>query len=358
MHALIVVPCRVPLSVNRTERASRILATAVAALLAVAATLKGQVSTIVMLNPGDPGPVLNGIQMIDNSRGWANSDGILWTTANGGATWTSPPIGGVFPASGWGVTSDGGAWGLLHNPLNDPSVEIVRVTTRGGVERRSTPCSPKINCYSAVAAFSLDGQKGILAGIIEGDREHDRTKGYRTTDGGRSWTALAAFPSSINRGDLTIVLTGDSGATMNTGCDFYITSNFGDTWTKGTAAVPAAMCSGTSHPYSIKFSGSLNGWLRTDDGWILQSEDGGASWKVSSLGHQTIFFPKRNDSWISFSDRLAGLIVVQGQLLLTRDGGRTWTTVPSNGERFAGVSCASKRCVVSSDKRISEFTFP
>lgn len=328
-----------------------------AVFLAISMMAAAQISTVALLKPGDSVPMLNGIRMVDTLRGWANSSGGLWSTTDGGATWKSSSIGAIIPASSWGVATDGRAWGFITSPKGDSSVEAIKVNSGGGVERRSTPCSPKIGCFSGVGAFSIDGQKGLFAGIIEGDPEHDKTRGYRTNDGGRTWTELQAFPPSIYRGDVTIVLTGETRAAMITGCDFYITADLGDTWTKAAPAHPAEMCSGTSNPYNIRFQGSESGWLRTDDGWILQSADGGTSWRVSSLRRQTIFFPKQYDSWVSFSDEMDGLSVIQGQLFLTRDGGRQWTTIPSNGETFAGVSCAGKRCVISSDRRISEFIF-
>ena len=319
---------------------------------------EAQMSTVASLKSGSSFASRSGIQMIDRLRGWANSNEGLWSTTDGGATWTRSRLRRVLPAASWGVLSDGTAWGLLNNPMRDPSVEIAIVSARGNVDHRVTPCSPKIDCYSGSAAFSRDGQNGIFAGIIQGDREHDRSKGYRTRDGGRTWEELSMFPSWITRGDLTIVAEGEDHLLVVTGCDLYTTSDFGSTWAKAHLKRPAVMCSGDSNPYNIRFFGWSNGWLRTNDGWILRSEDGGGSWAVSSLGHQRIFFPKVYDSWISFADANNGLAVVQGELLLTKDGGYTWTNIPnSEEERFLGVSCAGEQCIVSSDRRISAYLF-
>lgn len=326
------------------------------AFVFISVALHAQLSTIAALG-SDSSPTLNGIRMIDSLRGWASSANGIWQTVNGGATWMRAPYSGVMPATAWGVTAEGGAWGLDGVPKSKSAIELTRFGADGKAERWPTPCSPDIDCYSAVAAFTSDGQNGILAGIIEGEKDHDRARGYRTVNGGRTWSELPAFPSRIYRGDLTIVVTSESQAFAVTGCDFYLTSDFGNTWIKSKNPMPSVMCSGTSNPYTIRFYGPANGWLRTDDGWILRSEDGGASWSVSSLGHQTIYFPKQYDSWVSFSGNADGLMTIQGRLFSTHDGGAQWTIVPSSGEKFASVSCAHGRCIVSSDRRIATFIF-
>ena len=78
------------------------------------------------------------------------------------------------------------------------------------------------------------------------------------------------------------------------GCEVYFTSDGGESWRKaGFGQLDKVVCGDRATPIAIRFGGpARTGWLRTFDGWILETRDGGTFWSTSSLGHhRTTSFP-------------------------------------------------------------------
>lgn len=76
--------------------------------------------------------------------------------------------------------------------------------------------------------------------------------------------------------------------------------------------------------YRVVFPDPRHGWIAGDEGTLLFSRDGGASWSVVPTPVHDRFLED-----INFPDPLHGFVVGErGTLLKTQDGGHTWTRMP------------------------------
>lgn len=119
---------------------------------------------------GGVGYPMGAIQMVDNSIGYAvSSDGQAVKTTDGGNSWNTVSVNGMFGLYGLRFVDDNIGWavgglGTVYNTLN------------GGVTWTQSFIGPNItlNCVSFV-----DANYGYVAG--------DSGKIYHTTDGGSTW---------------------------------------------------------------------------------------------------------------------------------------------------------------------------
>ena len=288
--------------------------------------------------------------MIDRDQGWSRSENAFFRTGDGGRTWTKVAAAGALGPS-WGVTANGGAWGVLPG-----SSQLIRIPAKGGAEYLPVPCNN--GCYLAEADFDPFGQNGLAFGLLPLRGPYFRIVVFRTTDKGRTWAALRGPDAEVNRGDLVVRMTGQNSVLAAVGCDFFATTDLGQSWRRNPDGDSRpTLCGGDSTPFAIRFVSARNGWLRTASGWVLQTGDGGASWRVSSLGKQLVDFPSAIDDWVSFADGLDGLVAVEDGVLATKDGGKTWAPVGGLEKDAWSVSCADGRCVLVSERRIAEYTF-
>ncbi len=171
---------------------------------------------------------------------------------------------------------------------------------------------------------------------------------YRTTDGGRRWSLVARTPSLMGSGASIGGLTTDcdkNGLVFATPSDgwlteycngggpgFFATHDGGSTWTQQHLPVPSA-CSdgcGVSPP---TFFGSTGFLTVGGASMLFVTHDTGATWARVSLAIN------RSRSWIvQFVDARHGFVVpgsledgATGHVLYaTSDGGATWTPVHSD----------------------------
>jgi photosystem II stability/assembly factor-like uncharacterized protein len=231
------------------------------------------VDTVVQLEPGGETAGAS-LRMTDRLHGWSMTrSGELLGTQDGGRTWKKVADVEVQPS--WGVTAQGDAW-----DLEPAASDLLRVSRDGQVRRSSLPCSDP--CQPAAADFEPSSDKGLLFGLLPlGDDGPDlyrsRIVVYRTRDGGRTWTAASAPGMEIYRGEIGAYISGDGDALVVSGCDLFISTDLANSWRKVSLdALRGVLCTGDDNPFSIRFVGGDRGWMRTDDGWILRTGDGGA----------------------------------------------------------------------------------
>lgn len=255
----------------------------------VLGTTDGGASWRVVLRA--PDNTLVGLDFVDASTGVAiDEDGGIFTTVDGGATWTGAPGPGRFRRRvASGVKPDASGPGLFASHAVD-----TRTGWAGGRE---------------VDAVESSVERPVI---------------YRTSDGGASWrratienapqaavTAFASFggvgyavAGTVDDEALGVVLvTRDGGATWRT-----LESGIKQILT-GIAAAAAER---------VVVVGQTPGRADDGPGDIFLSGDGGASWRsVSSPGVPL--------AAVRFADGVAGWAVGGSKILRTVDGGATWT---------------------------------
>lgn len=208
-----------------------------------------------------------------------------------------------------------------------------------------------------------EAQRGLMLESLATKPRSDRSLAslFRTVDGGRSWSEERLPATSVFRDQFNIRMGRDRGAVFTDGCDLYASHDLGASWEKAqTGALKDYLCGEESLPYSLRFVEPQEAWLRTYGGWILNTDDGGIAWRVSSLGRRRLTASEAlgDNDWISFSTGSRGLMIADGQVLVTEDGGRRWVEPSDNAdENFWSVSCADSKCVLVSNLRVASYTF-
>lgn len=256
--------------------------------------------------PAPPAGVTH-LRFATSSDGYAwNTDGALWLTTDGAASWQPGRLGQVLSletASGWvwaiagpqpypdvwrarvgstvwtnlGFTPDRSATLLVHGPTAyvvgqegagpiPPSVEVYTGTRPG--RHQAVPCPTSLPVPHAGLGASTDGSLVLVCDVEGQSAEYDLA--YVSTDGGKSWTAITAPPA----------------------------------WPDGVTAI----------------TGKRFSW----DGNVLVSS--GGAWTVALAG------PPGGFSLVGFETGQQGVaLATDGALWITRDGGSTWSRVSFAG---------------------------
>lgn len=121
-----------------------------------------------------------------------------------------------------------------------------------------------------------------------------------------------------------------SNSPINTLGGILHTTDFGNTWEVQTTSLPEGIWF-----TGVSFVDSDHGWVTTDAGQILTTENGGASWTNQSSGVSTALRS------VAFRDESVGWAVgASGVILHTEDGGTSWTPQES------GTSAILRRVVM------------
>ncbi|MGZ3888758.1 MAG: WD40/YVTN/BNR-like repeat-containing protein [Flavisolibacter sp.] len=243
-------------------------------------------------NPATSNTILS-VYFINSSRGWAvGQAGIIYTTANGGSTWT---------AQNSGTTED--LWSVYFT--------------------------------TATNGWSVGSNGDIL----------------RTTDGGSNWTIQSNPPAnltSINFSGTQALATGLGGLIMHspdgiswtpgssgTGNDLYGVYSIGSqSWAVGTGGTILTSADGVSWTtrssgtpydlYSVFFITATKGWAVGMGGVIVTTNDGGVSWSPqpspTTYDLNNVYFTSPNQGWA---------VGQSGVILTTSNGGITWINVTS-----------------------------
>jgi photosystem II stability/assembly factor-like uncharacterized protein len=318
--------------------------------------------SVSAMHPSDA--AIRSLQFVDANEGWAvGDDGVIWHSIDGGQNWERQTSGVraslravhfLTPYTGWVV-------GRVDLP-GGSSQGVVLATTDGGLKWTQVAANaiPGLNC---VRFFNQ--RNGIAAG--DGSDLYP-TGLFTTSDGGQTWkpvpgkrcpTWLAADFSDIDTGalggpwsQLATVRNGLFGAAdidplggrsikgLKLNGSFAVAVGQGGLIL--TSSASAGMKWGFSAPHLPKevlavcdFSAvAVRGkhlWVAGRPGtFVLHSPDLGQNWEFQKTG-QTL--PLHNLYF--FDENLGWAAGEMGTLLLTQNGGKTWSVARQNAQRAA-----------------------
>jgi hypothetical protein len=256
--------------------------------------------------PAPPAKVTH-LRFATSADGYAwSTDGALWLTTDGAASWQPGQLGQVLSletASGWvwaiagpqpypdvwrapvgstvwtnlGLTPDRSATLLVHGPTAyvvgqegagpiPPSVEVYTGTQAG--RHLAVPCPASMPVPQAELGASTDGSLVLICDVQGQPAQYDRA--YVATDGGSSWTAITAPPAWPN------------GVTAITGKRFSWNGNVlvssGGAWTVALAGAPGGFS-------LVGFETDQQGIALSAGGALWITRDAGSTWnRVSFAG--------------------------------------------------------------------------
>lgn len=324
--------------------------------------------------PGTGGEALwmTSLQMSTPSTGWAlyvagnpsnaplGTPTLLARTTDGARTWTD-----VTPAVAVGMLSTANATQVLD--AVGPETAYLTVTVSSN---ESQPGTTRVFCtsdgglsWTESAPLTAEGAPRELSftdplhGWLLWDEGaamgHDPVRVYRTTDGGSRWSLTAQSPamnSNSSAGipvgcDKTGITFASAGAGwMSSDCavglsgELLVSRDGGVTWAAARLPVPASVCAGTdcvlSGPEFTDGTGFLTVAAYNGATTLLVTRDLGQTWQSVPLpsGYAYGRYPYPR---ITFFDPEHGVLVSAGSqgtigavFYTTSDGGQTWAAVP------------------------------
>lgn len=288
-------------------------------------------TTLEAMNDHRGGPGGFGLRFADQLDGWAFGH-VLWDTHDGGLTWKQVAIPGLpdgslvaLEASAGNVQvtgfADAGGFRMATSPVSSDSWRLSTVTVPAGAGPVPQP------------QLVLQGQAGWL---IENDRVV--TGGARLVGG--AWQAWQppcldvlgpATLAAANAQDVTAVCDVGLWGTPQ-GDHLYRSSNGGQTFVETGPRLPVDGVVSIAAPSSSAIVVAGYG-PNAAGAEVVASTDGGLTWTVAlspgQLGTSSV-------SYLGFTTATQGVLITSNgggnspeltQLLMTRDGGRTWTPV-------------------------------
>lgn len=251
---------------------------------------------------GAPGTVTSGDQVLVSSNGGAN-----WTapTVNSGATYYSLQM--IDDNTGWMC----GSFGAL------------RKTTNGGMNWDSVPgpfgtaTLRRIEFVNASTGYLF--QSSITLG-----------GGWKTTNGGNSWTVLSMSDITEQRGFASSFVNATTGYVGNYTPKLNRTTNGGLNWTTLTNTPM-----GNGYIYGVQFFSRDSGYVcGTDAPYLIRTVNGGASFDSVSIPFRCPLFSMKwknyQTGWIFGNNGFAGR---------TTNNGSVWTIYNAMGDSIIYGSC-------------------
>jgi photosystem II stability/assembly factor-like uncharacterized protein len=311
-------------------------------------------------------------------------------STDGGATWSAPNDGLAKQQSGqnfWDVqfangslgfavgnygavvrTLDGGqTWARIAGGSLNESISQIE-TAPGGATVLATNLSGTTPLRSTDAGASWTPVADTFVGLFSWGSANVVMGTYfstvlLSTDAGRTWTTVRTDPSMSNRlvamstPTNAVIFATDINAAAGTGGRAYRTTDAGATWTQ--AALPNGKAI-----YTARFLTPLVGLAGGEAGTLFRTTDGGSTWtavdfqptrpdvNVQNIGRvsdtvaviatdteikrstdggltwtQTYLTNAGSVLGLAFKDTLNGIAVGVDSILLTADGGQTWTSL-------------------------------
>jgi photosystem II stability/assembly factor-like uncharacterized protein len=261
------------------------------------------------------------VDFVDASHGWVCGGNTVWSTADGGLTWSARNLAQNLEFNDVAFIDDSHGWvvgfrSTDHGSYNDP---IILATTNGGASwhEQSFPSGEgelySVSFVTADRGWALGNGTGDVSGAIV----------LATTDGGATWSPQSLATSSYLSG---ATFVDAAHGWLAGGSDAYATTDGGATWTSQAVGMPIS---------AISFADDLNGYAVGPSGGIATTTDGGASWHVHGTTMPTEGIPGLSD--IAFPDATNGWAVGDHVILATTDSGATWTSQAAS-TILAGVS--------------------
>jgi len=267
---------------------------------------------------GDVRKQLHDVHFWNRKIGWTCGYRGVFRTEDGGLTWRR-----VKPPGGWyhvEMTGPREIWLLEgHHPGGWGKVWLWHSTDNG--ENWHEVLADKLAGYSDL--YCRGRQCWVLCGGFPS---------YRSRDGGETWQRERF--GGLLHGTLKIAIPADVATAK--GFAIYVVGQFerkvrlvksgdgGDTWS--VVNLPEG---GLSWGRAIHFATSQKGWVGGNEGEVLYTEDGGASWQERDLPtDQRVMSLWLDQSGWGFAAVLNNDFLRFRQTLYeTRDGGRAWTAV-------------------------------
>ncbi len=254
--------------------------------------------------PAPPAGVTH-LRFATSSDGYAwSTDGALWLTTDGAASWQPGQLGQVLSletASGWvwaiagplpyasvwrapvgstawtnlGFTPDRSATLTVHGPTAyvvgqegagpvPPSVNVYTATQ--AVLHQAVPCPTSLPVPQVALGASTDGSLVLVCDVQGQTSEYDQA--YVSIDGGSSWTAITAPPVWSNG------VTAISGNRFSWNDNVLVSS--GGAWTVALTGPPGGFS-------LVGFETDQQGVALATDGALWITRDGGSTWSQVSL---------------------------------------------------------------------------
>lgn len=305
---------------------------------------------------------LRGISAVNANVAWASGAGGTWLrTTNGGATWTASKVPGAenFDFRDVQAVDDRTAY-LLSIGTGDKS--RIYKTTDGGREWKLQLTNPDAKGFFDALSF-WDPKHGIVLG----DPVNGHFVVLTTEDGGDHWQRRPTPPAMPNEGAFAasgtcLVVMGSREAWFGTGgvdgARVFHSADGGATWT--IARTPIRNDAAAAGIFSLAFSDALHAiavggdYTKPDDAGrnIALTSDGGKTWAEPSGTH-----PKGFRSAVAFLP--GGTMWVAAGTSgsdVSSDGGTNWK--PFDGGNYNAVSFVSGRAgfAVGPKGRIAKFS--
>jgi photosystem II stability/assembly factor-like uncharacterized protein len=200
-----------------------------AALLALAPVSDARQPGRALAGAAIPEGKIVDLQRVNARSGWIRTDHALLWTDDAGATWSDITPGQRPLADAHFLD---GARGAVAWVGRDGAIEFASTADRGRTWRESRVHAPDLardGLYAGADVFFSDGAHGWILARLSSGSNFSVGRLFRTTDGGRSWTALEGVPSAgrlvfadANRGFLA------GGPDQNA---LYQTEDGGRSWT-------------------------------------------------------------------------------------------------------------------------------
>ncbi|GAA3632264.1 YCF48-related protein [Flavivirga jejuensis] len=280
--------------------------------------------TELLTIPGvDSGADFTRVFWVDNSVVYiTGEDGILIKSTDAGATWTSitTPLAETLWDSFW-INEMTGWIGQRDGTIHS--------TTDGGNSWNSWVDVGGIANGTYIGALSfVDANTGWASG--------DNGIILKTTDGGANWSLQAGGLYNTIDFDNIYFMDANNGWAVGELGTVISTTDGGNTWTDQT--ITDLQTAGIDLK-RIRFSDSMNGWLTGEGLTIYKTTDGGATWNSAAISG-------------TYSDDLNDLVIVNDQLIIavgddggivrSVDGGASFTASVSTftAENFDGVGAS------------------
>jgi photosystem II stability/assembly factor-like uncharacterized protein len=302
------------------------------------------------------------VDFVDVTHGWAAGSGRVFVTRDGGDTWRGVRCGAAGAYQGWRLQAASPELAYYVALDSDGNGALFAVRTDGGA-LRTTRLSPGGGSIQQAAA---DRQGHVWAVLVDPTSGEPGTSVARSDDGGVSWSKV--FVGGLWASDLAV-----NGAGTLLAADWHgewRSDDGGATWERVTGAAGGALAAidaladgevwavGSDDPAgalmgsgdglgmilhspdgvrwleqgvpqgpalnAVSFVDARHGWAAGEEGRVLRTEDGGATWEAQSAGTSDL-----RD--IQFRSETLGWAVGEGAWW-TEDGGATWhaAAVPDN----------------------------